>query len=318
MNQGDALRNVRVGCYPTAKSLPLHVGINQGFFQDQGIRASLHFHDNSRLQRDSLANGNFDLIHIAVDNAVAMVEDDGLDVVIVLGGDSGMNEFFVQPEIQNFDQLRGKRIVVDAVDTAYALQAIKILADHGLTNGRDYVLDPVGRGAIRLEVMKRHRSAAGAVHNPPYSLQAEDLGFKSLGRTAELMGGYQASGACVMRTWAEANRETLVRYLTAYLQSLRWVRLPANRSYCEQLLCDELKLEPKIARRSLDQLLDTDFGFTIDAKIDRAGFANVLALRRMVISGKARSGHTPATDSMIDLSYSNAALQRLDVQKGDQ
>ena len=36
---------------------------------------------------------------MAVDNAVSMVEDDGIDVVVIIGGDSGMNEFFVQPEI---------------------------------------------------------------------------------------------------------------------------------------------------------------------------------------------------------------------------
>ena len=48
---------------------------------------------------------------------------------------------------------------------------------------RDYVLDPVGRGALRIDAMKRDKYAAAAVLNPPYSMQAEDLGFKPLGAT---------------------------------------------------------------------------------------------------------------------------------------
>ena len=56
-----------------------------------------------------------------------MIEVAKQDVVIVTGGDSGMNEFFVQPEVKSFADLRGRTLVVDAPDTAYALQAKKIL-----------------------------------------------------------------------------------------------------------------------------------------------------------------------------------------------
>ena len=152
--------------------------------------------------------------------------------------------------------MRGKRIVVDAVDTAYALQAIKILDDPGLSAGRDYELDPVGRGELRLAAMKRDKNAAGSILNPPYSMQAEDAGFKSMGATAPMLGGYQASGGFVLRAWAEANRAMLTRYLAAYLASLRLIREKSQRDTCEQILRDELGLTPEIARRSLDQLLD--------------------------------------------------------------
>ena len=47
--------------------------------------------------------------------------------MIVSGGDSGTNEFYVQ-EGQGFADIRGHAIVVDATNTAYALQAKKISA----------------------------------------------------------------------------------------------------------------------------------------------------------------------------------------------
>ena len=74
-----------------------------------------------------------------------MIEVAKEDVVIVSGGDSGMNEFFVQADIKSFADLRGRIVVVDAPDTAYALQAKKILLQHGLKDG-DYTIKPVGAG----------------------------------------------------------------------------------------------------------------------------------------------------------------------------
>src|SRR4051812_17412275 len=118
---------VRVNTFPNAKALPFHAGIAAGIFARHGIRLELAFTDNSKNQRDGLAAGKFDVAQAALDNAVAMIEVAKADVLIVGGGDSGMNEFFVQEDIKSFEDLRGRILVVDAPDTAYALQAKKIL-----------------------------------------------------------------------------------------------------------------------------------------------------------------------------------------------
>jgi len=123
---------VRVNTFPNAKALPVHVGLAKGLFAKYGLAVELENTQSSQNQRDGLAAGRFQIAHAALDNAVAMVEVARRDVVIVSGGDSGMNEFFVQPGISSFADLRGKTIVVDAPDTAYALQAKKLLLQHGL------------------------------------------------------------------------------------------------------------------------------------------------------------------------------------------
>src|SRR5437879_1056089 len=135
---------LRVNTFPNAKALPLHADIAKGIFEKRGFKIELYLTENSRSQRDGLASGQFDIVHSAVDNALAMIEVAKHDVVIVTGGDSGMNEFFVQSEIKSFADLRGRTLVVDAPDTAYALQAKKILLQHGLRAGADYTVKPVG------------------------------------------------------------------------------------------------------------------------------------------------------------------------------
>jgi ABC-type nitrate/sulfonate/bicarbonate transport system substrate-binding protein len=295
---------LRVNAFPNAKALPLHAGIATGIFAKRGLKIELQLTPNSRSQRDGLAAGKFDIVHSAVDNALAMIEVGKHDVVIVTGGDSGMNEFFVQAEIKSFADLRGRTLVVDAPDTAYALLAKKILALHGLKDGTDYTVKPVGAGVSRFKAMAESKDNAAAVLNLPFTVQAEELGMKSLGRTIDLLGPYQASGAFLMRSFAREHAAVLERYIAAYIEALRFVRDPTNRAQSVALLREKLKLPEKQAERTYDLLMDPRFGFTPDAEFDRKGFDNVLALRAEIEGGK------PAEpERYIDLGYYQRALQ---------
>src|SRR5215217_9251834 len=172
---------VRVNAFPTARSLPFYAGFAKGIFARHGLQVEIVYTENSERQRAGLAEGKSDVVHSALDNAIAMIEVAKQDVVIVAGGDSGTNEFYVQPEIKSFADMRGRILVVDAPDTAYALLAKKILLQHGLRNGVDYQVKPIGRGSMRLQALAEDKQNAGAILNLPYSIQAEKLGLKSLG-----------------------------------------------------------------------------------------------------------------------------------------
>src|SRR5580692_5409893 len=140
---------LHVNTFPTARSLPFYVAVDRGFFARHGLKVELEFTESSERQREGLASGAVDIVHSAVDNAVAMIGVAKVDVVIVSGGDSGTNEFYVQNYVKDFSGIRGHPIVVDATNTAYALQAKKILLQHGLKDGADYTLHAVGNGPLR-------------------------------------------------------------------------------------------------------------------------------------------------------------------------
>src|ERR1700734_287911 len=112
---------LHVNTFPTARSLPFYVAIGRGFFARRGLQVELAFTESSERQREGLANCTADIVHSAVDNAVAMIDVAKVDVVIVSGGDSGTNEFDVQDTIKDFADIKGHAIVVDATNTAYAL-----------------------------------------------------------------------------------------------------------------------------------------------------------------------------------------------------
>ncbi len=251
-SRADELAPLSVNVFPNAKALPLYAGLAKGIFAAHGLALELQLTKNSRSQREGLAAGRFDIAQAALDNAVAMIEVAGQDVVILSGGDSGMNEFFVQPEIGSFADLKGKTIVVDAPDTAYALQAKKILLKRGLHDGADYTVKPVGAGVYRFKALVEDKSNAGGILNLPFTVEAAERGLKSLGRTIDLLGPYQAAGAFAMRGWAREHAPVVERYLAAYVQSLRFVRDPANQAETLALLRDKLKLSETTAARTYD------------------------------------------------------------------
>ena len=297
---------IRVNTFPNAKALPVYVGITRGFFAKYGLAVEVEHTESSQSQRAGLAAGRFQIAQAALDNAVAMIEVAKRDVVIVSGGDSGMNEFFVQPGIASFADLRGKTIVVDAPDTAYALQAKKLLLRNGLKEGTDYTVKQVGAVSFRYKAMIEDKSNAGGILNLPFTVEAAAKGLVSLGRLVDLLGPYQAAGAFVMRPWAREHGPELEKYLAGYVESLRWIRDTANRTTAVDLLVDKLKLQRGIAERTYDLLIDPVSGFTPDAKFDVEGFRNMLALRAEI----ERKAETEAVspERYVDLHYYDAAM----------
>src|SRR6185437_5358219 len=192
--------------------------------------------------------------------------------VIVSGGDGGTNEFIVGRDINSFADIRGKALVTDAPNTAYAVQAKKILLRHGLKDGVDYRINAVGAGPFRLKAMLAGGDNAAAVMNLPFSAQTIEAGMKSLGRTTDILGPYQAGGAFVLRSWAKANSKTLENYLAGYIESLRWVMDKKNRDEAIAMLMDKRKLTRSLATRSYDLMIEPGFGFNPDAKLSAEGF----------------------------------------------
>ena len=300
---------IRVNTFPNAKALPIYAGIVLGIFARHGLAVELETTESSQNQRNGLAAGRFQVAHGALDNAVAMIETARRDVVIVSGGDSGMNEFFVQPGIASFADLKGRTIVVDAPDTAYALQARKLLLQHGLKDGIDYTVKPVGAVSFRYKAMIEDAANAGGILNLPFTVEAAERGLKSLGGLVDLLGPYQAVGAFVMRSWARDHGSVLERYLAAYIEALRWVRDRDHRAAAVDLLVEKLALDRHIAERTYDLLVVPASGFTPDARFDVDGFKNMLALRAEI--ERRPDTEAAAPERYVDLGYYRRAIESL-------
>jgi ABC-type nitrate/sulfonate/bicarbonate transport system substrate-binding protein len=308
MGVAPAQTQLKVMVFPGLSNLSIFAAQHKNLFAKHGLAVEVMNTPNSDVLRDGLAKGDHQIAHAAVDNAVAMVELAKADVAIVTGGDNGFNRIFVQPEINAYADLRGKAVVVDAPNTAYALLLYKVLKDAGVNKG-DYVVKPVGGTTARLEAMTKDKANAAGVLNPPFSFRAKEAGLKDMGAAAKAVGAYQAGGAFVMRDWAKANSDSLVRYITAYVEGCRWALDPANKAEVIALLSDRLKLTPQIAAQSYAVATDPGDSIAKDAKFDIEGFKNVLKLRAE-IEGQW-GGNPPSPEKYIDLSYYDRAVSSI-------
>jgi ABC-type nitrate/sulfonate/bicarbonate transport system substrate-binding protein len=298
---------LKVIVFPTLANLAQYAALSQGYYSKRGLAVELIATPNSDETREGLAQGRYQIAHGGVDNAVAQAETDKVDLFIFIGGNNGFNSLIVQPEIRSYDDLRGKTMAVDSPVTAFAILMYKMLDVKGLKRG-DYTVKAVGGSPQRFQALSKDKTYAAAILNPPFTLQAQDAGLKDLGAAIDVVGPYQSDGGWVLRSWAKANEDTLVRYIQANIEGIRFALNPANKAAMTAVLAERLKLPPEIAARSLQLVLDQK-GFATDAKLDMEGFRNVLKLRADMLG--TWGGTPPAPERYLDLSYYQRALAGL-------
>jgi ABC-type nitrate/sulfonate/bicarbonate transport system substrate-binding protein len=307
-HDAQAQAPLKVIVFPGLSNLPIFAAQSQGLFAKHGVDVEIFNTPNSGELRDGLAQGKYHIAHGGVDNAVAMAEVAKVDVAVIMGGDGGLNHLFVQPEIKSYDDLRGKKVIVDAPNTAFALLLYKMLQEKGLKKG-DYEVVPVGATFQRLEAMLKDKSNAAAMLNPPFSVRAKKEGLKDMGSAIDVVGPYQSGSGWVVRSWGEANADTLVRYTKAYIEGVRWAMNPANKAAAIALLAERLRLPQDVTAEAYEMASDTRKGIAKDAKFDMEGFRNVLKLRAEILG--QWGGNPPAPDKYLDLSYYDRAVAGL-------
>ena len=297
---------LRVNTFPGPGNLALFVAQDKGLLAKRGLSVEISFTPNSQAQRDGLVKEAFEIAQAGVDNAVALVEAAKQDVVIVAGGSNGMNELIVRPQIKSYDDIRGKTVVVDAPNTAYAFLLYKMLALKGLTR-QDYSVLPAGGSIQRLEAMRADNTRVAAMMNPPGNLIAAKEGYHSFGLATDVIGSYQADGIWVMRAWANGNSAVLTKYLEAIIEGYRWGSDPLNRAEVVAIVARRLRLDPELAEKTLAAAVGASGGLAKDARFDMEGFKTTLRLRAEMMGGDAN----PAPEKYLDLSYYQRALSSL-------
>jgi ABC-type nitrate/sulfonate/bicarbonate transport system substrate-binding protein len=299
---------LRVHVFRGASNAPIYMGIEKGYFAQQGIKPVVSFTPNSDVLRAGLAEGQFEIAHGGVDNAVAMVEVAKKDVVILMGGEGGMMQLLVRPEITQISDLKGRNFVVDAASTAYSLLGQKIFKQAGLLPVKDYNIVPLGGSESRTNALATPEGSS-TMNFAPWAVIATDRGAKSLGRTIDLYGPYQGTGMWTLRSWAQQNSQLVERYIAAYVQGCRAIFDPGQKDLTIRVLQRELQVDQRMASITYDELLVPGSGLSKDCAFNMQGFRNLLAIRAEMLG--AWGGQAPAPDKYLDLSYYSRVLQTL-------
>jgi ABC-type nitrate/sulfonate/bicarbonate transport system substrate-binding protein len=275
------------------------VGRVKGFFAAEGLDLKITTTRNSTDQMRGLSNGTFHIASTAFDNVLAWSGREGAELIAVSQiVDSTVFPVFVRPEIKTWNELRGRKLAVDAVDTAFALVLRRVLLDQGLDlTRRDYEFVPVGATALRLESLVKGETFA-AVLTSPEDTKALAAGMVRLGDSSKSLPGFPFTLFATERGWAQKERARLVGFINGWLAAANWMR--TNRDEAIQIAQAEIKLDPKVAASQVDETSKT-------GALNPAGLELVLNLRNQF-------GMTPKMGPKVaryyDAQYYDAAAGR--------
>jgi ABC-type nitrate/sulfonate/bicarbonate transport system substrate-binding protein len=251
----------------------LQVARERGLFAAEGIGVEVLVTPNSTDQMRGLANGSWQIVSTAFDNVLGWSGREGAEIVAIAQVSQGIVlPVYVRPEIKTWDDLRGKPLAVDAVDTAYALVLRRMLLAHGLEMDRgDYALIAQGTTGYRLDSMARGETFAGVL-NFPWDAKAAAAGMIRIADHREVLPDYPGGVFAVSRTWAGEHPRLLVEFLRIWNDALRWCHDDRNRSEVLQIIAAEEKVDETAAARKLAQLPPS-------GNLNLAGLQTVLDLR---------------------------------------
>jgi ABC-type nitrate/sulfonate/bicarbonate transport system substrate-binding protein len=233
----------------------LAVGRARGLFGAQELDVEIVITPNSTDQMRGLGKNSWQIASTAFDNVVGWSGRDGAEIVAVTQVSEGITlPIYVRPEIKTWDDLRGKPLAVDAVDTAYALVLRRVLRAHGLEIDQGhYSLIAKGTTGFRLDSMTKGETFAGIL-NPPWDAKAAVAGMVRFADHREILPDYPGGVYAVDRKWAIANEAALVKYLRVWYEALRWCHQDDNRAAAIQTLAAAEKIDTVAATNRLRQL----------------------------------------------------------------
>jgi ABC-type nitrate/sulfonate/bicarbonate transport system substrate-binding protein len=270
-----------------------------GLFEREGLAVETTETPNSTFQMRGLGKGEFDLASTAFDNVLAWSGREGTEFVAVAhAAESIILPMCVRPEIKSWEDLRGRPLAVDAVDTAYALVLRRMLREHGLEMERaDYTLVPAGATGYRFESMEKGETFA-AILNPPWNRRAAEAGMPGFGDHRDVLPDYPGGTFAVSPTWAAENRDALLGFLRALAGALKWVHHPETQELAAARIAAENGTTPEEAITAFARL-PKELALNVD------GLQVVLDLR---VQFDLTPPMGPDIASYYDTSYAEAAL----------
>jgi ABC-type nitrate/sulfonate/bicarbonate transport system substrate-binding protein len=275
---------ISVIAFPGTGNWPIRIAQDKGYFAQAGIEVTLSPTPNSVFQMTNLIDGKFDIAVTSVDNVVAYMEGQGEvavsrqpDLFVFMGGSPSIPALTTIPEVQGYQELKGKTLAVDAVTTGYAFVLFDLLKRNELQLS-DYKVEPVGGTPARWQGL-RERKYAAAILTSPFDLIAKANGFHVREYAKDVYGHYEESVATTRRSWAMTNEQKLIAYIRGYVTAIEWLRDTKNKDEAISILSKYFpQLSPELAAATYTNFVGPR-GVAAKAELDIAGVRKVLELR---------------------------------------
>ncbi|MBX5490267.1 MAG: ABC transporter substrate-binding protein [Chloroflexi bacterium] len=288
---------------------PTIIGQTKGFFAARRIELDVTLTPRIPDSARGMAAGSFQTGSYISDGVLLAVEQGAPLALVGLETSRAIYDLAVPPTVTSFEDLRGKTFAVGAINDITAASLRRTLRLNGL-GPNDYDLVTAGSTPERYAALVSGQ-VAGVLLTPPLTFRAQREGFRSLVNLAEILPPYTFATLTVNRDWAEANRDAVVRWLAAMLESVRWLYDPANRDEAVAILADTTKTSIEDAQATYSLVVENLKAFPPDLRVTPAEVDALLELMREVGTAPATP---PDVNRLIDNSYLEAARRLVEAR----
>jgi ABC-type nitrate/sulfonate/bicarbonate transport system substrate-binding protein len=286
-------------------ALPISVAESEGLFARESLRVKvvIPIPGGSDRMIAALHDDWADVTHVATPFLIRAALAGSDAVAIDAEFNNPIYSLIGKPEIKSFSDLRTKVIGLADESGTISLSMFKLLANHGLDRG-SYALKIIEGTPARLNCLRSSECDA-VVLGQPQDLQAIEDGYTLIGRSDEAVPDYLYTVTAVRRSWADANREAIFRFVRAMSVTNDFVRDPKNRDRVIRVIVETTGASDDIAGKTLDLFFQPGRHVLPDhAAINLNGLQQVIAMMGEAgLIGKP----PPRAARFVDLQYLRAA-----------
>lgn len=284
-------------------AVAIHIAQRQGFLEREGIDFKVVGLRGTSFQVEELDKGNVEVVNTAMPYLIQAVLKGSNSVGIAGGPANQVYSLIAKPEIKTVAELKGK--VVGLADEAgtIAISMRKLLALHGLRHG-DFGVKVIEGTPTRWACL--HRGDCDAVVlGQPQDLLAMKEGFRLLGVSNDAVPELLYTVTAVRRSWADAHKDAVTRYVRALAAAFGFIRDPANRDRVMRTIVETTGASDLIAGQTLDLFFRPERGvLPRRGEIELKGLQEVIAL--MGEAGNLKAP-LPSAERFVDTQYLRAA-----------
>ncbi|PRP85466.1 hypothetical protein PROFUN_06835 [Planoprotostelium fungivorum] len=261
--------DVKVGVFTTIGTLSITT--QENFFAAAGLNSVCTVNvPNSVAAYQYLANGTVDLLTGSIDNTLNRVFNRLQNVTALALTDLGPDYIIAGANgVNSIADLRGKSVIVDAVNSGFAYLIQSILLSNGLVLNKDYTFVAVGSTPLRyaalLKGQANNQTVYASLLTYPYSgyLQfANRTDLKVIARASDYISTYAASSLNVQTSSLQnaTKVELYTRYLTAYVLTSNLLADPNNAGRIINDLARDLNVSTAVATYQYSVISDKRTG----------------------------------------------------------
>jgi ABC-type nitrate/sulfonate/bicarbonate transport system substrate-binding protein len=235
---------------------PLWIAQEQGLFNKNGVDVDLIFIRTGPIQVAAVSSGSTQIAYAAGSSVLGAVAG-GADLKIIASFTNRLTYTIIaRPNIKRPEELRGKRFGVQAIGGAVWMGAVLGLEHLGLEQRRDNIsILSIGDQTVLTQALEAGNIDV-TVLDGVFSRRLKQRGFSVLAELSETNIPYVSNLIVGTRSYFQLHPEVPENILKALIESLAFIKSPANKSIVINTLMKRLKIsDPSVADQGYRDLL---------------------------------------------------------------